>query len=85
MTRDEALGESYSPGGLVIATSNGYLFDYIAQWYYNMSRYELKEVLLAVLGVGIDNCKGEDDELEYGKAICNELECRFFGLEDEDE
>lgn len=80
MTRDEALGNNYSQGGLVIATANGYLFDYVAQWYYQMSKEDLKEVLLAVLGVVYDYCYGDDDGRALSELLVNELEDREFGL-----
>lgn len=82
MTRDEALGNSYTPKGLVRATANGFLFDYIAQWYYQMDQYELKEVLLAVLGVSLDKAEKLDEEKEYHEALLEELGLRDFGLED---
>lgn len=81
MTRDEALGNYYTPKGLVKATANGFLFDYIAQWYYQMDTYELKEVLLAVLGVAHDNCKSEENERAFNELLINELADRDFGME----
>lgn len=71
--------ESYSQKGLVQATEKGQLYDYIAEHYYEMSRDDLKEVLLAVLGVGYDNCRGEADEKEYARLIVEELGNRYFG------
>ena len=64
---------------LVLATRDGNLYDFIANHYYEMSNYQLKEVLLAVIGVGLDNCKG--DEEGYAKQILDELECRFWGID----
>lgn len=73
--------EHYSQKGLVQATEKGQLYDYIAQHYYEMTTYDLKEVLLAVLGVGYDSCRGEADEEEYARLIVNELGNRYFGEE----
>ena len=70
--------ESYSRKGLVQATNNNRLYDYIAEHYYEMPRDDLKEVLLAVLGVGYDKCHGEADEKAYMKLIIEELGNRYF-------
>ena len=72
---------------LVKATSAGagVLYDFIADNYTDMSNYQLKEVLLAVLGVGLDNCFGEEDEEAYTELLVNELENRYFGVDDEDD
>lgn len=82
-TRDEILGNSYSQEGLVKATAKNYLFDYVAQWYPQMSKEDLKEVILALLGVGYDNCKSEEDENTYADLIVAELESRYFGIEED--
>lgn len=83
MTRDEALGNEYSRKGLVKATEAGYLYDYIAQWYYQMSTWDLKEVLLSVLGVGLDQCgvgaNRDVEEAAYNELLINELADREFG------
>lgn len=83
MTRDEILGNSYSAKGLIKAANEGFLFDYIAQWYTQISNYELKEVLLAVLGVGYDLCGiGSNSyikESKYNHLILEELANREFG------
>lgn len=71
--------ESYSQKGLVRATNKNRLYDYIAEHYYEMSKDDLKEVLLAVLGVGYDQCHGEADEKAYMELITNELASRDFG------
>lgn len=71
--------EYYSEKELVRATEKGSLYDYIAEHYHEMSTYELKEVLLAVLGVGYDSCKGEEDEKEYARLLTEELANRGFG------
>ncbi len=82
MTRDEALGNEYSRKGLIRATEAGYLYDYIAQWYYQMSTYDLKEVLLAVLGVGYDQCgvgaNRDIEEAAYNELLINEFADRGF-------
>ena len=75
---DEVMGESYTPKGLIKATNGGYLYDYIAHWYYQMDTYELKEVLLAVLGILMDLCEDEDLLIDY---ILNELKNRDFAEE----
>ena len=83
MDRYEALGNSYSQEGLVKATANDFLFDYVAQWYYQMSKEDLKEVLLAVLGVVYDNCYGEDDGHALSEFLVNELQDRSFGVDED--
>ena len=83
MTRDVVLGNSYSQEGLIRATANGYLFDYIATWYYQMSKEDLKEVLLAILGAGYDSCKSDEDEEAYNELLIGELESRYFGLDED--
>lgn len=83
MTVDEVLGNEYSRKGLVKATKEGYLYDYIAQWYYQMSTYDLKEVLLAVLGVGLDQCgvgaNRDVEEAAYNELLLEGLADREFG------
>ena len=61
------------------------LYDFIANHYWEMSKEDLKEVLLAVLGVCVDKCYGDEDEKALGELICNELECRFFGIDFDEE
>ena len=74
--------EEYSAGNLMIAVSDNRIFDYIANHYYEMSKEELKEVLLAVLAVGYDLTYNLDEsEEEYMTRIHDELESRFFGEE----
>ena len=72
---------SHSPKELVKTTAkNGaLLYDYIADHYWEMSRDELKEVLLAVLGVALDNCHSEEDEEVLGDLIATELGNRYYG------
>ena len=75
--------ESYSQKGLVQATEKGQLYDYIAEHYYEMSKDDLKEVLLAVLGVGYDQCgvgaNRDEEEAAYHQLIVEELGNRYFG------
>lgn len=72
--------EGYSEKGLVRATEQGHLYDYIAEHYTEMSTYSLKEVLLSVLGVGYDECRrhGVSEEV-YAELITSELAERGFG------
>ena len=72
---------AHTPKDLIQATaeSGAYLYDYIADHYWEMSKEELKEVLLAVLGVSLDSCKGEDDEKALGQKIVEELGSRYYG------
>ena len=74
--------EKYSPKELIKATEKGSLYDYIALYYSEMSQYDLKEVLLTLLGLGYDACKGEADEKEYARLITEELADRGFGEEE---
>lgn len=55
------------------AIENNMLFDFIANEYGDMTKYELKEILLAVLGVGYDGCHSEEDERAWMELIYNEL------------
>lgn len=64
---------------LVKAAAEGRLYDFIAAHYREMTTWQLKEVLLAVLGVGLDNCQSDKDEEVYADLIVTELECREFG------
>lgn len=67
------------------ALEEGTLFDYIANEYPNFYKYELKEILLAIIGVVYDNCKGEDDYNNFQKQVKEELKDRDFFLEDNEE
>ncbi len=60
----------------------GYLYDFIADHYWEMTTYQLKEVLLAVLGVCLDKCYDLGDEEELGHLIIHELQARMFGFDD---
>ena len=59
--------------------SGANLYDFIAEHYWEMSKDQLKEVLLAVLGVCLDKCCGDEDEKALGEIIVNELGNRYFG------
>lgn len=67
---------------LVRATNNGELFEFIACNYTTMTPYQLKEVLLAVLGVVYDNCgagASRDEDYEaFQKLVVKELIDRGF-------
>lgn len=67
------------------ALEEGTLFDYIANEYPNFYKYELKEILLAIIGVVYDNCKGEDDYLQFQQQVKEELKDRSFFVEDDEE
>lgn len=56
------------------ACKDGNLFDFIANNYPMMSTYQLKEVILSLLGVVYDNRKGEEDYIEFQKQVAIELE-----------
>lgn len=62
----------------------GFLYDYIAEHYWEASKEELKEILLAVLGVVLDKCCGEEDEEAAGQLIVDELAGRGYGEDDVD-
>ena len=57
------------------AIDNNCLYDFIANNYNMMTREELKEVLLAVLGICYDRCFGKNAEkmlmLDIEKELCN--------------
>lgn len=57
-------------------TLEGGLYDYIAYHYYEMTPYKIKEILLSVLGVGLDQCHSEEDEKAYAKLIAEEMDER---------
>ena len=78
MTRDEALGNEYSREGLRKALLNGYLYDYVAQWYPQMSKEELKELVLNVYYVAIPNDFGSEYEESFNEQIEQELKGRDF-------
>lgn len=67
---------------LIEATKQGSLYDYIANNYTRMSNYELKEVLLAVLGVELDKCgvgaNRDEEEAAYSELLVEELASRGY-------
>lgn len=67
---------------VVQAANKNRLYDFIAERYGDLSKYQLKEVILAILGVGYDNCYGESDEEAYMELIIEELGDRGFGTEE---
>lgn len=72
--------KEYSRKGLLEAVKSNRLYDYIANHYTEMGTYDLKEVLLAVLGVCYDKCYGDEDEESLMELVKEELkECRDFG------
>ncbi len=77
----EDYNASYSREDLVKAIEEGHVYDYIANHYHEMSTFDLKEVLLAVLGVCYDKCCGDEDEEALMELIREELvERRDFSL-----
>lgn len=76
--------KEYSRKGLLEAVKSNRLYDYIANHYTEMGTYDLKEVLLAVLGVCYDLCHGYEDEEALINLIEEELkEGRDFGGDEE--
>lgn len=71
--------ENYSERDLKLAVADNRIYDYIAEHYWEMPRDDLKEVLLAVLGVCYDKCYSDADERRLMEDINGELESRFFG------
>ena len=59
------------------------LWDFLANEYWNCSKDELKEIILALLGVMYDNCTDETDINVMLDLIDRELEEREFFEEDE--
>lgn len=70
--------QSYSQKGLVKAANKGALIDYVANHYTEMSKWDLKEVLLSVL-YAINDEMGEDELDMIQRATTNELADRDFG------
>ena len=72
------------------AIAEGRLWDFIANEYPNLSKWELKEILLAILGVVYDNCgggtaTGDDEYLAFQARVEEELHERFFFDEDSED
>ena len=69
---------------VVQATNKNRLFDFIANNYNDLSKYELKEIILTILGVCYDKCCGDEDEEALMNLIIEEFESRGFGIEEEE-
>lgn len=67
---------------LKAALKEGTLFDYIANNYPCISNHNLKEIILAILGV-IYDINGEEDYLAFQKKVEEELHNRYFFEEDD--
>ena len=72
------------------ALSQGTLFDFVAQNYGDLTKWELKEITLAILGVVYDNCgggnaTGDADFEAFQEQVEEELHDRTFFEEDWDE
>ena len=63
---------------LLKALEEGRLMDFIANEYPAMSNYQLKEIIMALLGVVWDNRKGEDDYIAFEHQVRDELTDRDF-------
>ena len=64
------------------ALKEGSLFDYIANNYHDASKWELKEIILAILGVVYDNRASDEDYDAFQKKVLEELHNRSFFDED---
>ena len=69
------------------ALRDGRLWDFLAEEYHNATKYELKEIILAILGVVYDHCgrgtaSSDEDYLAFQKLIEEELHERSFFDED---
>ena len=67
---------------VVQAANKNRLYDFIAERYGDLSKYQLKEVILAILGVCYDKCYGDKDEEALMELIIEELGDRGFGTEE---
>lgn len=76
------MNDYYTQKGLIKAADEGCLYDYVANYYPQMTKDDLKEVILAILGVVYDNAKGDEDYNAFLKKVVDELGDRYFG-EDE--
>ena len=65
----------YSTEELLRNIRKGYLYDYIAEHYYEMSKEQLKELILNIYYIAVE---GKDDELEFCEILINELIDRGF-------
>lgn len=53
----------------------GRAYDYVANHYFEMTTWELKEILLATMGIGLDEYNDDD---RFHKSLLEELENRDF-------
>lgn len=67
------------------ALKDNSLYDFIANGYYLLSPYNLKEICLAILGVCYDKCHGDEDEEALMKLIEEELHGRSYFDEDNED
>lgn len=67
------------------AIAEGGLYDFVATFYYQMSKDDLKEIILAMAGVVYDNTGYNDDDYHsFEKLVLEELHERQFFEEDYD-
>ena len=64
----------------VRAFNEGHGYDFIANNYPTMTTYQLKEVILSILGVTYDSL-GEEDYIAFQKRVVDEFAERDFGNE----
>ena len=67
----------------VKAFNEGYGYEFIANNYPNMTTYQLKEVILSILGVTYDNLR-EEGYIAFQKRVVDEFAERDFGTDEED-
>ncbi len=63
---------------LIQALKEGTLFDFIANNYHNASKWELKEIILAILSVLYDNYKGDYEDIQKQTLTILKEERDFF-------
>lgn len=63
---------------LIQALKEGTLFDFIANNYHNASKWELKEIILAILSVLYDNYKGDYEDIQKQALTILKEERDFF-------
>ena len=67
------------------AINEGRLYDFIANFYYQMSKDDLKEIILAMAGVVYDRTGHNDDDYHaFEELVLEELHERQFFEEDYD-
>ena len=62
---------------IIKACENGELYDYIANNYYAITREDLKEVILSMLGVIYDK-NGDNDYIAFNKLVGEEYKERNY-------